>query len=104
MKLLRSAPLALLVLGALVAAAHAEKPQTPACVTWRGLTVTTAVGYDHVVEIENGCAKPAACTVSTDVAPEPLETTVPVKERVELVTFRGSPSYVFQPKVECSLR
>jgi hypothetical protein len=40
----------------------------------------------------------------TDVAPNPIETTVPVKQRVELVTFHGSPSSAFKPKVSCSLQ
>jgi hypothetical protein len=86
------------------ATAHADKPAVPACVKWSGQTVATAVGYNHVVTIENGCDKTAACTVSTDVAPDPIHATVASKERTELVTFRGSPSYTFKPKVECSLQ
>ncbi len=101
-KPLRAAPAVLLALGALAGAARAEK--APACLRWSSLTVATVIGYDHVVEIENGCDRPAACVVSTDVAPEPIEASVPAREKIELVTFRGSPSYVFKPKVECKLR
>jgi hypothetical protein len=98
MKLLRAAPLALLVLSA---PAFAEK--NPACVRWWGQTVSAGIGYNHVVGIQNGCDKPAACVVSTDVAPDPIRATVPAKEKVELVTFRGSPASTFKPKVECTV-
>jgi hypothetical protein len=96
---------ALVALLALASAADAQdKKGTPACVRWSGQTVATAAGYNHVVEIENTCDKPAACAVSTDVAPDPLHVTVASKEKTELVTFRGSPSYTFKPKVECTLQ
>jgi hypothetical protein len=100
-KALRIAPLVILALGAFAAAARAAMP---ACVRWSPLTVATGVGYNHVVEIENGCDKAAACVVSTDVAPDPIEATVPAREKIELVTFRGSPSYTFKAKVDCTLR
>ena len=54
--------------------------------------------------IENGCDRPAICVVSTDVAPEPIQATVPARQRVELVTFRGSPASAFKPKVECKVQ
>jgi hypothetical protein len=108
MKHPRAALATLAALAALLALASAadaqDKKGTPACVHWSGLTVATAVGYNHVVEIENTCDKPAACVVSTDVAPDPIKATVASKEKTELVTFRGSPSYTFKPKVECTLQ
>ena len=58
-----------------VSAARAEKTPAPACLKWSSLTVATAYGYNHVVEIENTCDKAAACVVSTDVAPDPIEAT-----------------------------
>ena len=111
MKHPRTAPLtlaALVTLAALAALAPAagaqEQKGTPACVRWWGQTVATGAGYNHVVGIENGCSKPAACVVSTDVAPDPIRVTVAPKERTELTTFRGSPSSTFKPKVECTLQ
>lgn len=90
---------ALLALLALASAARAQK--TPACVRWWQQTVAAGYGYNHVVGIENTCDKPVACTVSTDVAPDPIHATVQPKEKTELTTFRGSPSYTFKAKVEC---
>lgn len=98
----RAALLALLGVGALAVPARAEK--TPACVRWWGKVVSTVSGYNHVVGIENGCEKPAACVISTDVAPDPIQATVPAKQKVELVTFRGSPSSTFKPTVNCTLQ
>ncbi len=62
--------------------------------------VARALGYDHVVVIDNGCDRAAACTVSTDVAPDPIQATVDAKKTVELTTFRSSPASTFKPKVE----
>ena len=102
MKLSRTAPLALLGLLALASTARAGK--TPACVRWWGQPVSTATGYNHVVGIENGCDRPVACVISTNVAPDPITASVPAKQKIELVTFRGSPSSAFTPKVECTLQ
>jgi hypothetical protein len=98
MKLLRAAPLALLVLSA---PALADK--NPPCIRSWAQVVRTAFGYNHVVGIQNGCDRPASCVVSTDVAPDPIQATVPAKEKVELTTFRGSPATTFKPKVECTV-
>jgi hypothetical protein len=98
MKAARFAPLALLLVAAPV---RADK--MPACVRWSQLTVSTSTGYNHVVAIENGCDKSVSCTVTTDVAPEAVRASVPSKGRVELTTFRGSPSRSFRAAVTCSL-
>jgi hypothetical protein len=94
---------ALVVLGLAALADPARAERAPACVRWWSQVVSTASGYNHVVGIENGCDMPAACVVSTDVAPDPIQATVAAKQKVELVTFRGSPSSTFKPKVECKL-
>jgi hypothetical protein len=93
--------LTILTLGATAATVRAENPP---CITWRSQVVLALVGHNHVVVIENGCNKPATCVVSTDVAPDPIQATVPAKQKVELVTFRGSSSSTFKAKVDCTLR
>jgi hypothetical protein len=107
-KLLRSVPLvivALLALAALAAlSSNARAEKTPTCIRWSSQVVATAAGYNHVVAIESSCDSAAVCTVSTDVAPDPIQATVPAKQRIELVTFRGSPASTFKPKVECKLQ
>ncbi|MFT3775667.1 MAG: hypothetical protein QM820_60745 [Minicystis sp.] len=106
MKSIRLALLALpaaLALVALTSAPRAQPKPAPTCVKSWGEARARALGYDHVVTIENGCDKPAKCTVSTDVAPEPIEATVPAKQKIELTTFRSSPATAFKPKVDCKL-
>jgi hypothetical protein len=98
------AALALLAAGTIAASSLADKPGVPACVKWGPLTVSTPTGYNHVVWIENECSAPAACTLSTDVAPDPIEATVAAKEKAELTTFRGSPASEFKAKVSCKLQ
>ena len=61
-------------------------------------------GYNHVVTIDNRCDKAAACAVSSDVAPEPVQASVPARQQVAVVTLRGSPSPAFKPKLACSLQ
>lgn len=92
------------LLGMLGLAATARADKTPTCVRWWGQTVLAGAGYNHVVGIENTCAKPALCVITTDVAPDPIQATVAPKERTELTTFRGSPAYAFKPHVECTLQ
>src|SRR6185312_6687649 len=101
-----AAALALLVtaaIGTIAASTLAEKPGVPACVKWGKQVVSTPTGYNHVVWIDDTCDAPAACVVSTDVAPDPISTTVPAKKKVELTTFRGSPASEFTAKVSCKL-
>ncbi|APR85580.1 Hypothetical protein A7982_10929 [Minicystis rosea] len=104
---LRLALLASFVAVAVMAHAKATVAQTKpelTCVKSSGEARARALGYDHVVTIENGCDKAVACTVSTDVAPEPIQATVDAKKTIELTTFRNSPASVFKPKVGCRAR
>jgi hypothetical protein len=89
---------------ALLAFAATARASNPACIKWHATPYARTTGYDHVVTIENGCDKPALCTVSTDVAPDPIQATVPPKDKIELTTFRGSPASTFRAKVDCSLK
>jgi hypothetical protein len=95
---------ALAVLAALALASSAQADKTPACVHWWPQTVAMGIGYNHVVGIDNTCERAAVCTISTNIAPDPIQATVGSKERVELTTFRGSPSRVFQARVDCALQ
>lgn len=103
MRSLRLALLALPVLLTLAPETRAQQKPTPACIKSWGEARARALGYDHVVVIENGCDKPASCVITTDVAPEPIQATVEAKKKVELTTFRSSPATAFKPKVECKL-
>lgn len=60
-------------------------------------------GYDHYVHVFNGCAAHATCDVSTDVAPKSIKVRVRSGEAVSVLTFRGSPSQEFVPRVYCLL-
>ncbi len=96
--------LGLVVPVALPPDAHADKDPPPACLRWHAQTQARSVGYDHVVTLDNTCTRPAACVVSTDVAPDPIRVTVEAKQRIDLTTFRGSPSTAFTPRVDCKLQ
>ena len=60
-------------------------------------------GYDHYVHIYNGCTAFATCRVSTNVAPKPIKVRVKPGRIEEVLTFRGSPSQEFVPRVHCVL-
>ena len=63
-----------------------------------------AYGYDHVVHIQNACAKDASCSVATDVNPDAVTVKVAKTTEVETVTWLGSPAREFIPKVKCTLQ
>ena len=82
-----------------------QKPKPPAattCVEVRTSAPYRGYGYDHIVELRNGCTRTVTCHVKTDVNPEPVDQEIPAGETREVVTFVGSPSAVFVPKVDCS--
>jgi hypothetical protein len=56
------------------------------------------------VIITNGCPSDARCTVSTNVAPDPLSVRVPKGETKEVTTLLGSPAREFIPHVTCTLK
>ena len=72
-----------------------------ACVRVETQAIFAGAGYNHVVRLINACDRAQRCTVSTDVAPDPIEASVAARSTVELVTFRGSPARVFVAKVTC---
>jgi hypothetical protein len=82
----------------------ADKSDTSiACVDAWGETRYRNYAYDHIVHVKNRCQKTVLCRVSTNVNPDPVEVSVPAQEAREVLTFRGSPSRDFVPKVDCRL-
>jgi hypothetical protein len=75
----------------------------PGCIKARAYARYAAGAYDHIVELESACEKTAQCNVSTDVNPDPIDIEVPGGETREVLTFRGSPAYVFSATVRCKL-
>jgi hypothetical protein len=71
------------------------------CVTVKAWTRYSS-GYDHLVTLQNGCTKVADCRVSTDVNPTPIRVTLAPSASETVLTFRGSPAYTFQAKVDCA--
>ena len=72
-----------------------------ACVEVRGEVRYGALAYDHIVHLKNVCDVAFLCTVKTEVNPQPIVVTVPARQEVEVLTFRGSPARVFVPYVTC---
>lgn len=92
-----------LVLPAPAAAQDGGTPPVPPCVSWRKEARYSGAGYDHLVHVRNACEAPAACTVSTNVNPEPQNVRVQPGHEETVLTFRGSPAYEFTPRVACVL-
>ncbi len=85
-------------------ATHASKPPgTPACIQARPQARYVGFAYDHVVHIHNGCQPDAACSVTTNVNPEPVHARIPSGERRSVLTFRASPSRQFTYELRCTL-
>jgi hypothetical protein len=89
--------------------AHAAPPKaaTPAkleCVAYQTEAYFASVGYDHLVHLTNNCDKAAACTVATNVNPEPASVSLAPGEKQTLVTWRGSPAREFTADVNCQAR
>jgi len=89
---------------AVTAVAAAQTVPAPSCMRWRAESWARYPGYDHVVMLDNACAMPVDCVVLTDIAPEPLHSSVAPSEHVDLTTFRGSPTRIFTPRVSCTIR
>lgn len=73
----------------------------PPCIRYRAEAVLGAVGYNHLVYIENACAGAAYCDVTTSANPIPIDVTVPPSETLAVITYKGSPARIFQVKVAC---
>jgi len=75
----------------------------PKCVEVTPHALNRGYGYDHIVEIKNGCDKPAICLVKTSVIADPLERTVPPGQTERVLMQRGAPSGAFAADVSCKL-
>jgi hypothetical protein len=86
------------------AGAPAPSQALPACVNVTAEARYVPFGYNHVVIVRNGCSKVAACSVATDVNPQPQNVEIKAGETAEVTTFMGSPQQTFSPIVRCQLR
>jgi hypothetical protein len=97
-----------LVLAGATATAQADAgapppPAVPACMQVATSSRWVPFGYNHVVELANGCSKSATCQVSTDVNPEIQTVRLAPGEKRSIMTFMGSPSSTFVARVDCRL-
>lgn len=76
----------------------------PSCVDVRAEARMQAYGWDHYVEVRNGCPQPMRCQVSTSVNPTPVAMSLAPGEAREAMMWRGSPASVFTANVECAAR
>jgi len=103
---LRRGLLGLLFLGliaALGASGAVTRPGNPVCIESWGEARYRNYGYDHIVHVRNHCTQQAICDVSSSTNPEAQRFTIPAGQEIEALTFRGSPSRDFEPRVECTL-
>jgi hypothetical protein len=75
----------------------------PKCIEVTPQALNRGYGYDHIVEIKNGCDKPAACVVKTSAITDPVERTVAPGQTERVLMQRGAPSGAFSPDVTCKL-
>jgi hypothetical protein len=75
----------------------------PTCIRVQASAPYGNAGYDHIVTLDNGCDKPAACLVSTDVNPDAIAVDLAPGETKSVLTFRGSPARTFRAHVSCRL-
>jgi hypothetical protein len=86
------------------AAPPSAAPAKLDCVAYQTEASYAGVGYDHLVHLTNNCDKPAVCSVSTNVNPEPASVALAPGEKQTLVTWRGSPAREFTADVSCQAR
>jgi hypothetical protein len=79
-------------------------PLVPACIQVTHEARYVPYGYNHIVTLKNGCSKDAVCQVASDVNPQATTAEVAKGTTLEVVTFMGSPSAAFEPRVRCTLR
>jgi hypothetical protein len=75
----------------------------PKCIEVSPQALNRGYGFDHIVEIMNGCDKPAVCVVKTKVITDPVERSVPAGQTERVLMQRGAPSGAFVPDVTCKL-
>jgi len=85
--------------------ANAAEPHaaTPTCIRVRAEARRGVAGYDHWVFIDSDCDLPAACDVSTDVAPESMTVTVQPRSTASVLTATEAAAPKFAPYVTCQL-
>jgi hypothetical protein len=79
--------------------AHGQKPAKCEKVTLAA--VYRGYGYDHEVTIENSCAKPIDCDVTTNSNPELTKIKVAAHATENVIMFHGSPAREFTADVAC---
>ena len=77
--------------------------QRPSCVAVESEARMRAFGFDHVVQVRNGCEQALTCRVSSDVNPSPQSVRVERAGTAEVLLWRGSPASTFSPRVDCEL-
>ena len=104
----QSAALLVLVLAAaatLAGVALAQSGSTgdrPDCVTVTGSARWNAAGYNHSVNVVNGCDYAVHCTVATDVSPVAVSVDLDAGASRSVTTFLDAPGSGFVPNVACS--
>jgi len=87
-----------------VGTGRAESPAPPpsasTCVKVTG-RVRYSLGYDHLVDLVNGCADKVVCEVWTNVNPEKQSVSLDPTQSTSVVTFIGSPAREFTPESTC---
>lgn len=95
-----------LLLALTTLSAHAEAPggapSADQCTVAKPVARYVGLGYQHVVEVTNNCAKPVRCEVWTDVDPTPRHNlSVKPGETGSVIVRQGSPAREFKAEKAC---
>jgi hypothetical protein len=86
----------------MVIASTLMAPEADDCYEVRALAMYEGVGWTHYVEIVNTCDVGLACSVATDIDPEPRYDVVVEAQQTGIVRIRwGSPAPYVSPIVSC---
>lgn len=96
---LRIAALVALLVPAAIALA--DSVEVPECVTHTKHSSYRGYGYNHSVEVRNGCDAPVECTASSDSAPDPITFTVNGSATVTKVLKVNAPGSAFELRLSC---
>jgi hypothetical protein len=79
-------------------------PPSPTCIVHKKVSRFREGGYDHIVQITNGCAGDAECTVYADSNPNSTLVLIKAATTQSVVVARQARSGYFVPTVSCVIR
>jgi hypothetical protein len=74
---------------------------SPDCIEVTTRTQATGVGYNHLVQVKNGCDSAMHCHVTTSANAKGVHLNVDKGKTKEITTFLSSPASTFTAEAKC---